>query len=626
MKRVLLLVLILGLLLVPPALAVKEAKASGWYSYVDSFTFNGADYTLKLMGGEYIPGDDEQNAEGGTLRVGKDDEKVIVSLGSCHENINHSYCFFNKSFEREEVEIDSEGRLQPAIEIEFTEYDYSSDVTVKRTFEKIKFALYEAGEVNVVIENTGDHPMMNIRLSEVMPEGFEVAWHQSDVLQVENELKATFNLYPGNTWSTKYRVKGVAYNKSSYKTTILYDAEDGINLEKESTSATLEVLQPYTVAVKLPTKVERDELAEFTITITNNENEELNIDNMRVYIPLSLGISGKTGLNLYAYNVLGYEGALDPKEVKNFVVRLNTPFVGSYSIVYKGDIEVKDETYNFSGVKDMAVTTMGMNCYFTFNQPTLQAGRNLQYTVVLENLGNLDDYYSINGTIHTPFEDIPFFIPSLFRNDFETVINKRYQMEFSKEDKEYPFSIEATYRTEAGQEFSCEEENDYLVKGAENVLDFDIFISADKPSPGDDVNLIVTVGNELAEDIYDITLFSNTTDGEIVQGIREKQIGFLASQEKEEMYTITVHIPEDYEKDKLEVLTTGIVDSHGYTDIESTIIPIKLPEPEEEVKEDVKEEVEEKPVEKPTTQPVDEKEEFEGSFLAKVWNFIKKLW
>ena len=142
MKRAVIILAVLVLLLMPAALAVKEAKVSGWYSYYDSFSFNGDEYSLKVINGEYVPEDEAQNTYAGVLRIGRNDEKYLISLGECHKNINHSYCFVNKSFDREEVDIDSQGRLQPAIQVELIEYDYSSAVTITRVFETTKFALY----------------------------------------------------------------------------------------------------------------------------------------------------------------------------------------------------------------------------------------------------------------------------------------------------------------------------------------------------------------------------------------------------------------------------------------------------------------------------------------------------
>ncbi len=629
MKKVIILLVVLALLAVPTVVAVKEATVTGWYHYIDDFSFNGDKYGLKLTGGEYNYDNPDASQTSGILRISRNDDRFIVRPGECQETINHSYCFLNKSFDSEKVDIDANGNLQPAIQIKLTEYDYTSSLTITRTFEKTKFALYETGEVEITLTNTGDNLLTNIRLHESAPAGFNISWQESSLHRIGNNLSATINLYPGKTWSARYRIKAINYSKSSYTTSALYDAKDEVNLAQKSASATVEVLQPYSTTTSLPSAINRNAPAQFKLTITNNENEELSVDNLHIYIPLSIGVIGTTNLKQQTFNVFSHVGTIPAKQSKDFIVKLNTPFVGSYTISYEGEITVKGKNYSINGSKDIGITTKGMNCYFTFNEPSLQAGRNLQYTVMLKNLGSIDDYYNINGTIYTAFENISFFVPSLFRDNSQIVINKRYHMPFSTKDKEYPFRIKAKYTTTAGQVFTCDEENNYLVKGAKNILQFDIFVSADKPSPGDDVNLIVTIENELAEDIYDITIFSNTTDGDIIKGVSKKQLGFLASQEKKEMYTVTVHIPDDYAKKELDVFTTGIVDSHDYTDVQKTTIPIKLPvieEPSNNVTIKNNSQINnEEPEPNPTPQPIAKTDEKKG-FFAKVWQLLKRLW
>ncbi|MCF7799342.1 hypothetical protein K9M74_05565 [Candidatus Woesearchaeota archaeon] len=637
MNKLLSTIIILGLfaILLPGAVAVSEAKVSGWYSYYETFNFNDHEYSVRLMSGEFRPTDDEHNQNGGTLRIGKDDDKVIISIGTCDVNENRSYCFLNKSFEKDNILIDDQGALQPAIHIQIMEYDYSSKVDVTRTFEKTKFSLYEIGTVEITVQNSGDYPITNARITEEIPEGFEIEWHESTFFQsANNKLQSTFNLYPNKVWSAKYKIKGISYNtKESYTTQLMYDSEDGTDIKKSSSSATIEVLEPYIMQTTLPTTIKRDQPTEFEFKITNNENEELTVNNLRIYVPLSLFIRGQSNLNTYAFNTLGTTTTLQPKETKRFTIRIGTPFVGNFGIMYEGDLSVKDKAYEFSGTKNITVETDGLNCYFSFNEPTIQAGRKLQFTANLKNVGDLDDYYAINGTIHTAFEDIPFTIPNIFREGAKIIHNQRYQMPFSTKDKEYPFTITATYQTEAGQKFTCKEENNYLVKGAENILGFDIFVSADKPAPGDDINLVITASNEITEDIYDIKLETTSEDAEIIQGIQKKKINYLGSETKEEMYSLTIHIPEAYQKEKIEVITTGIVDSHNYTDSITTSIPIQLPtQDDNEVADEIKDDAVEETTRNSTTAKSNSKntdtneEEAPEGFLAKLWDFIKKLW
>jgi len=625
MKRVIVLILLIGLLLLPGVLAVKEAKVSGWYASTDSFTFNKATYTLRLMSGEYRADDEEHNLYGGTLRIRKNDESFIVSVGSCYEDINRTYCFVNKSFDRKEVDIDSQGNLQPAIQISLIEYTYEATLDIKRSFEKTKFALYEEGEVTITVTNTGDKMLSNIRITETTPDGFNITRAQQNTVQVGNSILGTFHLLPGKSWTTTYKIKGIDYKKSSYTTSALYDTEQETDFEKKSSSATLEVLSPYKVTSSLAKKVDRNTPTEYKITITNNENEELQINNLKVYVPLSVGISSRTNLNTYSFNVLSHKGTIEPKTTKEFLVRLQTPYVGNYVLSYEGDITLKGKDYNISGESPLEVYTKGMNCYFTFNKPTLEAGRSLQYTVVLKNLGETDDYLNINGTIHTPYEDINFFIPSMIRGDSETVVNNRYTLPFNTEDVKYPFRIEAKYYTSAGQEFTCVEENDYLVKGAETILLYDVFVSADKPSPGKQVNVVISTTNEIVDTINNITIYSNTTDPVRITSETRREIATLEQYEKIEVYTIEIEIPANYTKETIEIITTGIVNSHDYIDSITTIIPVKHTlETEEEDVEEKKEttkDIDEKETTSPTTQP----EKKEG-FFARVWTIIKRLW
>lgn len=579
MKRrgIILFILLVTVLLVavPTGSAEKTTKITdSWYRYIDSFSKNGNVYSLKAINAHL---DDETK---GVLIIKKNDAGASVNFDECVETIDYKYCFRDRTFEGDKVEIDGNGNVQPSIKVFIEEYSYSSDIKITRSFEKRKFNLFEKGQVTITVENTGDEVLSNIKLVERLPEGFSFLYYQEGMAFYNNSIFNTFTLYPDSTWETKYTLKAIDYAESSYKTQLTYDSETQQDLTASSSSTTIEVVEPYEVSITNFKKTyDRGDEVTFKLTIENNENEELEIDYLTITAPTVQSISGSAGDlrkdGLLSYSYVGDNILADEK--KELVVKDDIYSIGTFRFSYKGRIKLKDKTYIIEGEAPFSVETSGLNCMLSFSDDEPTAGTPLSYNITYDNKDD-ETFYELEAIVTSShLEPVTVMTSNVYGNRKRVAHTQHLIVPFTLVDDVYNFTLNASYRTRDNLSFTCQSSYSLPVNAAQRVLGLDVHADKTQARRNETVTIHTALSNLLEQmPLTNITVTSVSFPN-VKGGTADVSVKQLSPQQSTNT-SFEITIPETYTQEELEVLTSVVVASQtGYSEDVMTTITVSNP-------------------------------------------------
>lgn len=553
--------------------ASDETKvANGWYHYQEKFTSGDDEYSFMLADAT------TSDMNEGKILLKKNNERFVINIHECEETVHHKYCFHNKTFEGSKVDIDGKGQLQPSVQLEFIEYTYSNELEVSRTFEKTSFNIKETSDVTITVKNPTDQVIKNIRLFEEVPEGFVIEYKSVGFTRLDNTLINTFTLYPGSEWTGEYRVRAEGYVRDKYQTEIKYDTINESDQIAKSKEVELVVSTPFTVTYSLPESVGRDDKIDFILNIKNNEDKAITLTDISIDIPLGIIPTSYTGLYKGKYNQFSASEVRIPSgETKSFTVKNNAPLVGMFDIDYEGSINTKGFDISFSNKTSFSVTTEGLNCYFHFEDASIISGQYIEYDAYAKNNDDNDQYYNITGTISSELgEDYSFSVPVLLQGDEKKILYDRVITPYSPVDKTYNFSIEATYKTEYNQEFSCKTWSTVLAKKGDSIITFNSSINRTNVTLGKSAIVSTAITNLLDSELPAFTI-TDEINGVTTTGITSNTFNQLSPNEYINTYIYTITVPETYEKDTITINTTIVFPTINITQFNSQIIKVLNP-------------------------------------------------
>lgn len=573
------LIILIILLLVPTVLAKTETTVTnGWRSYRSTLTTNGNNYTINANNVELkytSQGEPIYDNNDGVLVIKKNGKGSLIPYDKCEITLNHKYCFLNKSYENNKIDINPQGKIVPAIYVKLVEYTYASTIEKTKTYERTAFNLHEKSDVTLSLKNVGDYTLTNVRVIETIPEGFKVTWMGSGWYKGDNNtIKYNTNILSGNTKKTKYTIQSIKYGEYTTNTKVMYNTPTESNVETNIASTTLKTIEPYTLKVELPTTALRDSRELFKMNITNNEDKTLVLKKLIITPPLNMPISEKKNLGKYNYQYKITNVKIAPKESKEFNLKATAVFVGTQTFSYKGEIELKGYTYNISGSKNITISTNKLDCFFTFEPASINFGETTKYEAELTNNDENNIFYEVNGTIITPTKNYTFYERNIKEQENKLVLLRTFTPPFSLKDENYTFIIKAAYRNGANQKYSCESEYQLLVSAASTLINWSIQTNQSIAKPGENITVQIIGENFLNNSLTEATALikdESTTNKKI-------EIVSFKPLETKEIYTYKLTIPKSYSKNIFTITANLSFKNFTYTDSTEKSITITQPE------------------------------------------------
>ncbi len=574
MKRgsiILIIILLISLSLMPLSLAKTTTKVTdGEFRFIDAFSHQGNTYAIRAVNGH------EEDAFKTSILIKKNGEGVFVDYDECEETTNYKYCYVSRSYEGNKVDVDSNGNVQPAITILIEEYTYENELEITRTFEKTSFYLYEIGQVTIVAKNIGDRPLTNIKLVEKIPDNFEFQQYSTTMAYVDNSIFNVFTLYPDNTWTTKYQIKAMEYNTTGYYTEATYSTSTENKLTKSSTEQTLKVITPYTTSqTTFSTSFDRNDDVIYSVTLKNNENEDLKIDYITITAPTvnSMG----TGLSMRRDGPLQHkyrDGTIAPGEEVTFTIEDKIPSIGKFQFSHQGRFELKGTIYYLQNISTFDVEIDGMNCYITFNKTEPKAGETIQYNITINNRDD-EPFYELNSSVKSKAYNHSFQKNNIFVGEEKTTTQKIVQLPFSLEDEIQNFSLNIKYRTADNKFFNCNSTYGLFVQGIKRIVEANITSNQDTVRVGENASITTNIHNLLEEQEIENVHITHRIINDGISENKESIITKINASQNIESEQFAFTVPENFLETNITIETTiKLQNVPEYIEEFSTIIPV----------------------------------------------------
>jgi hypothetical protein len=601
--------LFLLLALVPMGSAVSEVQiTNGWFSYADSISAGGNTYSIQGANTAF-------GSEGQTFVVIKKNDLtgVHVNLEDCKTTDDYKYCFEEIDFEGEQIDIDAEGRLQPALRITITEFRYGTSAKAYRTFEETRLFWGQETEVTVSVENTGDGAIEG-QIIEKVPEGYTILNADSTFTQFgDNSLRANFVLFPEGIWEKTYTVRADTYESAPYQTVVNYASTEDENEEKVtySNQVTLSVITPYEVSDVLSRSVlDIKERQEFTVTITNTDNDDILLKELIITAPENLDAVSVQNLQNLGNNKYGISPmTLIPEESITFEYSGRAPFAGTYALAYEGIIEKQGNEYEFGEEKTFTVSTDGIYCEIESPDDSFSALTPFEVSVRIGNNDN-EAFQAISGNTSTGQE---ITVESITTGSELEYFNEVITPPFSLEQTSYTYNFSGTYVSNVGQVFDIFCEQVFSIQPASQLFTMEGISTTETTARNDTVTFTVQF-TDIQTDLSQVILAVKD---------QERAISLQSGTAHEEIFTIPV--PEYYDEETfvVDILAT----SNNYEETTSVSYTVTNPydfEADFEAQFGEDEEVEEES-EEPSVVVRKKGDDAEKSFIDQVLDLIRSI-
>ncbi|MGE0793334.1 MAG: hypothetical protein AB7V77_04110 [Candidatus Woesearchaeota archaeon] len=472
---VLLVMLVFALILCGGAFGeTSKTILNKWVPYDHSFTYNQIVYTIQTLNTEL------EDPTNGVVRLRRSDNlNVLIPYGECVETLNYSYCFENVSFDNEYIDIDEDGKLQPALKLKFIEYSYKEAMKVSKIVSKTNLNLYDEVEVKIILENSGDYDLSNVRIEEEIPLGYEVISKPLGWTQVGTKISFITTLFKNAEKEYIYVINPIEYKSGDLITKIKYDTETELNKEIKEVKKTLKIIEPYTLKFGLTANkiIKINDKINYYFELTNNENEDLIIEELIFEISPNLKVGtiidfNQPKHNYYVVNDL----TLTPGQTKKFNLNIEVPYTGKFYLEQNGKFNVKAIEYTHKDRQLINVTTENLNCEIRVDNEEGNVDDIINYNLVLQNNG-LNEIYNINVNSIVDGKSENYNLEKLQGKSGEVILN---QNSIKLPDKNsVDIELKGQYKTVNGQLLSCYSKKTILINNFDDEDTNDLFEDGD---------------------------------------------------------------------------------------------------------------------------------------------------
>lgn len=447
-----------------------EVLTQGWFSYDDSFSADGSTFTLRGAN-THVDLDDNESVFVVFRRDGA--SGVHVFQGECEEVAGIEYCFESRSFSQSQIDIDAQGKLQPALYVTLTKQTETTSADVSRVLERNIFQFGETSSVEIIVRNTGT-TMLQVSLTEPVPEGYEIVSKSNAFSQENNVLSSSFGLRAGNEWRESYTIRANTFDEVSYQTVVSYESINVDQTEKKTSianQAVLRVERPFSLTSTVnPASMENGEFTTLTVTIANTDDEDFTLENLNITIPNQLTAVRSEGVTKESNRIYSEEDVLfEAGDEESFSVTGRLDHVGEFDFSFAGVIQGQTLEYPFSGEQVVTTTSKGISCTVV-NTTRAVANTALSLDIILQNNDN-ENMRSIQGSSSTN----QFYQLEVLRSGAEQVLtSETLQLPFSLKEENLAYEFSGSYVNIAGQSFPVTCSLELTIAPGERLFDAEI--------------------------------------------------------------------------------------------------------------------------------------------------------
>lgn len=492
MKRAFMLVTLL-ILLSSTALAAQETIIfNDWIAYNGEFEHDGETY--RIISSNVASSDPED----GQILIKKGVERYIIPFGDCIDEVLYEYCFENRSFEKSEVDIDSQGVLQPALKLRLVEKELEVDFDLKKTISQTKFLVGQTAEVEITLENQGDIDLTNVKFVEEVPDNFIIT--KSSHTFYGNRLEVNMNLFSGSVWTATYTIKAVSAQDVEYASSVTYSALNAtITKEFGEKKLTFDESHEFSKP-KLDKEYVRLDKDTLTFEIENTDSQDITLESIEVDAsPKVILFAKKNMIQQSTTKVVSKTLTVSPDETKDVQVEVSFPNVGNYTVSYVAQVSARNEIFTYNDSFDVEVTLDLPTCVIDIPDE-VNASSVVKTNIILEN-GEDEPFYEIQGEYSLLNEKGEYSLSNILRDS--SIIGERVDLviPFQLEESTVELEHKAKFRTVDNKYFSCQVIKEITVKPAQQLIAMNTYFKDDSTPRNATTVLVVELENILNDPI-----------------------------------------------------------------------------------------------------------------------------
>lgn len=423
----------------------------GWHEFLTNTTFSGEQF-LVYGSADSMSQDDTK----GTLFIKQGNETILVGFGKCTDKGLYSYCFTNKSLENNKVTPGPGISLLPALEYSITKIDYSSQLSISKSFSNTHPHLNELVHATTTVTNTGNTALSSISFEEVLPRGFVFSTYDRDLLLSGDKLVATiYSIQPGESWSVDYDLipkEKLDVTQRSVSSVDFSVPELPSSMNEVKYQEFL-VQSPFSYDVKLSShSVSRTSPVDYSLSISNNEDKDLPLS-FKFVLPTNLEFTSYENLTKSG-STFSFDDVLKAKESRTFVVSFLTPFSGDYNLSLDGNIVLDEFTFPIKDSSKLAVTSKGLVCSLKCSNTVLYEGETQECSISISNPADTP-YYDIEGIFSSPAKITNISLASIAPGASRTLYNETISTSSFVPSQRYEVLFNASFQTSRKEEFTC---------------------------------------------------------------------------------------------------------------------------------------------------------------------------
>jgi hypothetical protein len=506
MKKLLILLLLL------PAVSA-ETLLDDWVDHPSTFTL--ADHEFSV---QYIDSKEK-------LVMKMDGLGGLLDIDECEKREDIEYCFIEANLVQVKLLINS---LAPDIEIE-------------RDFSTKKPLLNEEIDIIATITNNGDKRASNVVYEDPYTSKFK---------KTSSDWQG--NLNPGEEKIITYTVTPLAIEKINSQASISYDF-DGKKKTKSSKTILIEVQEPFTLTHSLVESAEKNERIFYNVTLINKGETKLDINTLKIIIPAKMDIKNAPRTLKQDGNTLTYAGSLEENERQTFIIQLASSKVGTMSITLDAQLL---STFTKHLEKEISI---GLSDIIPIIEIPSEIKANTQYDfyIATKNAGK-DAIESIQMNVKSDLIDSMVRNKKIEAKATYTIFNKKLTAPYLDAEQTYTTTLTGYYATASGKNKSFKQTATTKIIPTPQVIQIFRTFNKEKLKRGDTVQVQVSIKNKLNKEITNVDLFDNfpkeirpSLEGEVTTLIET-----LQPNQELQVYTYSLTVPEDYDKNEIEFKTT----------------------------------------------------------------------
>jgi uncharacterized repeat protein (TIGR01451 family) len=197
----------------------ETSLVNGWVAQDHSFTTKaGNTYSLFVSGADFSVSDPSKSM----LQVKKNGELIdFVSYEECETSTFYKVCYNAIDFEHKLAKLDQYGKFQPAVSVNLTEFSYGDNISIVKTVDLNQINEGKNTRVKILIRNTGEIDLVNVKLNEVLGEGFS-AFKYSEGFE---NLEINFDILRVNATEELFYYVTAGNSTGTFVTKIIYDTQ-----------------------------------------------------------------------------------------------------------------------------------------------------------------------------------------------------------------------------------------------------------------------------------------------------------------------------------------------------------------------------------------------------------------